>query len=298
MSNNDSLFKKLFDAFLKVLLGDKNDKKRGKGCLVIFALAVAALIYIIAIVQSLPEYPNPAVTGLSFEIVESQMSGSKIRVIGIVQNIGPVASKPVGNASLHRFDKLVKQMPLKSLKFLESAVLTYDVSESCLNADDGQYFFRIEYGLSGGQVPKDTDIDLGDNEREIKGADICAEMNEAFLSNYRNSLLALINAHRQNNQLQSLVLDTCLNEAAQGHSAWMKKTGNFDHIGENGSKFWERCQNAGCSCSAENIYSGSGDPNGAFNAWKNSPGHNKNMLGPYKKIGIGIVYGKVTAVFE
>jgi hypothetical protein len=297
MSNNDSLFKKLYEAFLKVLLGDKDDK-RGKGCLVISALALAALIYIIAIIQSLPEYPNPAVTGLSFEIVESQMSGSKIRVIGIVQNIGPVASKPVGNASLYRFDKLVKQVPLKSLKFFESAVLTYDVSESCLNADDGQYFFKIEYGLSGGQVPKDTDIDLGDNEREIKGSDICAEMNKTFLLNYRNSLLALVNAHRQNNSLQSLVLDGCLNDAAQGHSAWMKKTGNFSHTGANGSKFWQRCQNAGCSCSAENIYSGSGDPNGAFNAWKNSAGHNKIMLGAYKKIGIGIVYGMVTADFE
>jgi uncharacterized protein YkwD len=298
MSNNDSIFKKLYDAFLKILIGEDNDKKSPKGCLIIIAIALAALIAILIVFQSLPDYPNPAVTGLSFEIVESRMSSSKIRVVGIVQNVGPVPSKAVGNASLYRFDKQVKQTPLTSLDFLESIVVTYDVNESCLNADNGQYFFKIEYGLSGSTVPKDTDIDTSDNERELKGADICSELKTEFLSNYRNSLLALINAHRQNNQLQALVLDNCLNDAAQGHSEWMKQTGNFDHIGENGSKFYERCQDAGCTCSAENIYSGTGDPNGAFNAWKNSPGHNKHMLGPYTKIGIGILYGMVTAVFE
>ena len=221
MSNNDSLFKKLYDAFLKLLIGEDSDKKSPKGCLVLIAIALAALIAVIVVIQSLPEYPNPAVTGLSFEIVESRMSSAKIRVIGIVQNIGPVPSKAVGNASLYRFDKLVKQTPLKSLDFIESIVVTYDVNESCLNADNGQYFFKIEYGLSGSTVPKDTDIDVNDNERELKGADICAEIKKEFLSNYRNSLLALINAHRQNNQLQALVLDNCLNDVAQGHSEWM-----------------------------------------------------------------------------
>lgn len=298
MSNNDSLFKSLYEAFLRILSGGDKEQKSPKGCLVLIAIALAGLIAIIAVIKSLPEYPNPAVTGLSFEVVESNMNSSKIRVIGIVQNIGPVSSKPLGNASLYRFDKLVKQAPLKSLNFLESVVLTYDVNESCLNVDDGQYFFKIEYGLPGSAVPKDTDIDISNNERELKGADICEEIKKEFLSYYRNSLLASINAHRQNNQLKSLVLDNCLNDAAKNHSDWMNQTGNFDHIGENGCKFYERCQNSGCSCSAENIYSGSGDPNGAFNAWKNSPPHDKNMLGPYNKIGIGIAFGKVTAVFQ
>eukprot|EP01041_Mallomonas_annulata_P015586 gene15586-32927_t len=41
----------------------------------------------------------------------------------------------------------------------------------------------------------------------------------------------------------------------------------------------------------ENIYAGGQSAAEAFDAWKNSPGHNTNMLRPqYNYIGIGIAY--------
>ena len=162
--------------------------------------------------------------------------------------------------------------------------------------DNGQYFLKIEYGSN---VPsKDVDYELTDNELDLKGAEICNKIIQTYLAQYRNSLLALINTHRKNNQLQPLIIDSCLNEAAQNHSEWMKKTGNFSHIGENGSKHQARCIKVGCTCSGETIYSGSNAPSGAFNAWEKSPVHNSIMLGGYKNIGIGLKQGYITAVYQ
>jgi len=108
------------------------------------------------------------------------------------------------------------------------------------------------------------------------------------INKLRSDFRTLINNYRKSKGLNALMLDSCLNQAAQGHSEWMQATGKFSHKGKNGSDFWDRCSSAGCSCDAENIHWGSSSASGCFNSWKASPGHNVNMLGDHKKIGIGV----------
>ena len=109
----------------------------------------------------------------------------------------------------------------------------------------------------------------------------------AALAKARQDFLVLINQHRQANGKGALVLDNCLNKAAQGHSVYMYDSGNFSHTGKNGSGHLDRCLQAGCKCMAENIQMGADTAAQVFNAWKTSPGHNANMLGNFTHIGLG-----------
>jgi uncharacterized protein YkwD len=78
----------------------------------------------------------------------------------------------------------------------------------------------------------------------------------------------------------------------------MQATGTFSHTGKGGSSFFDRIQAAGAraNASAENIAQNS-SPKAVFDSWKNSAGHNRNMLGAYRKVGLGRVGDYWTAVF-
>jgi uncharacterized protein YkwD len=116
----------------------------------------------------------------------------------------------------------------------------------------------------------------------------------------RAELLRLINQHRQANGLAPLSMDASLTRAAQDHSVWMQSTGTFSHTGKGGSSMLDRIRAAGgrpTSAYAENIARNS-SPQGVFDSWKNSAGHNRNMLGAYTKVGLGRQGDYYTAVFS
>ena len=79
----------------------------------------------------------------------------------------------------------------------------------------------------------------------------------------------------------------------------MRDNNYFSHDGLNGSKPWDRacdaCFEKGCGPStamAENIAAGNADAQATFTQWKNSPGHNENMLDPaFHFLGIGRASG-------
>ena len=113
------------------------------------------------------------------------------------------------------------------------------------------------------------------------------------------AFLQTINDYRAQNGLGALAACTSLNRAAQGHSEDMRDNNYFDHIGLDGSEPWDRacdaCYEKGCGPSTamgENIAAGQPDAASVFDAWKNSPGHNANMLGgSFTQIGIGKATG-------
>ena len=73
----------------------------------------------------------------------------------------------------------------------------------------------------------------------------------------------------------------------------------FSHTGLDNSTPWDRacdaCFDLGCGPStgmAENIAAGNSGAQATFDQWKNSPGHNANMLdGSFTQIGIGRATG-------
>lgn len=113
------------------------------------------------------------------------------------------------------------------------------------------------------------------------------------------AFLGLLNNYRAMNGLGALTACTSLNRASQGHSEDMRDQNYFSHTGLNGSTPWARscdaCYALGCgpmTAMAENIAAGNSDAQSTFTQWKNSPGHNANMLGSsFKVIGIGRATG-------
>lgn len=104
------------------------------------------------------------------------------------------------------------------------------------------------------------------------------------------AFLTLINQYRAQNGLEPLAMSPTLTLAARDHSLDMGTQNYFDHVGLNGSTFSQRIAAAGYpgGTLAENIFAGGQTAQGAFESWRNSPGHNANMLNPaYKAIGIG-----------
>ncbi len=107
-------------------------------------------------------------------------------------------------------------------------------------------------------------------------------------------LIELINQYRVAHGLKPLTVSPELTLAAQRHSEDMANRDYFSHYTPEGLSPVNRVVAAGYTnwvAVGENIAAGYFTPEDVFNAWKNSPGHNRVMLNPaYKEIGIGVAY--------
>jgi uncharacterized protein YkwD len=103
------------------------------------------------------------------------------------------------------------------------------------------------------------------------------------------AFLTLINNHRAANGLGALTPSYTLSKAAQWKSNDLGVNAYFAH--DDLTRTWvQRLRDCGHTANAwlgENIAGGTQSAQDAFKIWKNSPGHNANMLGSYYT-GIGI----------
>jgi len=107
------------------------------------------------------------------------------------------------------------------------------------------------------------------------------------------AFLALINAHRAQNGRAPLAVSYKLSKAAQWKSQDMGANAYFAH--DDLDRSWvQRIRDCGYGYNTwlgENIAAGISSASSAFNLWKNSSGHNANMLSAnYTTIGIGRAY--------
>ncbi|MEA2512697.1 MAG: hypothetical protein QOJ59_2184 [Thermomicrobiales bacterium] len=104
-------------------------------------------------------------------------------------------------------------------------------------------------------------------------------------------MLAKINAYRKSKGKSALALSRTLGAAADHHSREMASKNYFSHTLRGGVTWSQNITNHGYpknTYRAENIAAGNSDAAKTFTQWKNSSGHNKNMLSSdYKAIGIG-----------
>jgi uncharacterized protein YkwD len=95
--------------------------------------------------------------------------------------------------------------------------------------------------------------------------------------------LELINEHREQNGLGPVELSDELSQAMTDHAQDMDQAGRMYHSDESGGKI------AGGG-TMENVAQGQQSVDEVFQAWMESPGHNKNMLDPnITEIGLGHV---------
>ena len=102
-----------------------------------------------------------------------------------------------------------------------------------------------------------------------------------------------LNDYRQQNGLAVLQVSISLTEASRWHSTDMASRNYFSHTDSSGRDPFERMDLFGYSGGArgENIAAGNSSASGTFTQWKNSSGHNANMLGSsYRVIGVGRAY--------
>jgi len=109
------------------------------------------------------------------------------------------------------------------------------------------------------------------------------------------AFLTLINNHRTQNGLGTLSLNTQLTNSSDWMSNDMATNNYFSHTDSLGRDPFQRMAAFGYDYNTwkgENLAAGADTAQGAFNLWKNSAGHNANMLNAnFKVIGIARVYG-------
>jgi uncharacterized protein YkwD len=115
----------------------------------------------------------------------------------------------------------------------------------------------------------------------------------ACLDSIEREFLTLINNYRQQNGLQPLANSRALNIASYKHSKDMGERRYFSHTTPEGLTPWDRMAAEGYTYNtykAENIAAGQKTAQQVFDGWRNSSGHNQNMLDPnLRVIGIGRV---------
>ena len=105
------------------------------------------------------------------------------------------------------------------------------------------------------------------------------------------AMLSLINAYRAAHGLGALSLSQTLSDAAEYHSADMATKDYFSHTLADGTSWSQNMTDFGYGYQtyrAENIAAGNVGAEATFEQWRNSPGHNANMLSSnLTAIGIG-----------
>jgi uncharacterized protein YkwD len=123
---------------------------------------------------------------------------------------------------------------------------------------------------------------------QASSASYCAEPEEL-------AFLKLINDYRAQNGLGPLVLTQTLGAASEHHSVDMAVNNYFAHILFDGTDWSQNMTNYGYTYNTyrgENLAAGNESASATFTQWKNSAGHNANMLtANYTAIGIGRAYG-------
>lgn len=110
--------------------------------------------------------------------------------------------------------------------------------------------------------------------------------------------LQLINEYREQNGVPVLEINSYLQTASQWLSEDMADKNYFSHTDSLGRDAFQRMAYFGydlATSKGENIAAGYTTAASVMVGWKNSPGHNANMLNSnYRVIGIGLAYGEAS----
>jgi uncharacterized protein YkwD len=117
-------------------------------------------------------------------------------------------------------------------------------------------------------------------------------------SDLANDVLKYTNQYRRSKKLKALEMRSDLNAIARKHSEDMANgRRSFGHGGfEQRRSQIRKIMRTGCT-TAENVAYGARSGKDAFEIWKNSSGHSKNMLGNYRYVGIGTATSKRGVIY-
>lgn len=146
--------------------------------------------------------------------------------------------------------------------------------------------------------PEDSTQPSTDANANTQTADI-PKINESSSNDVLSQLTANViketNAHRKANGLNELSVDSDLQSKAQAYANEMESynTNNYSDTPIN-YKHQQGIDHYENIMWAHNMQPSSIDP---FESWKNSEGHNRNMLADVQKIGVGLAFDQNTKHF-
>jgi uncharacterized protein YkwD len=144
-------------------------------------------------------------------------------------------------------------------------------------------------------VKADDKIPKGAYEKAPAGALADRDFSQTALD--MEQARELINAYRREKGLKPLKLNTALTDAAKAHSRDLAKWDRISHYGSDGSNPWDRVKRTGYNAklAAENVGTGQATIAEVFKGWKDSPGHNKNLLlADAEHMGIALIQDNKT----
>jgi uncharacterized protein YkwD len=133
----------------------------------------------------------------------------------------------------------------------------------------------------------------------LAAAPLPATGQTTLLSGEEQALLEYVNGYRIQNGLSPLTISSALTEAARWMSQDLGDGDYFSHTDSLGRSPFDRMAASGYDCVAyntwcgENLAAGVSTGSETFELWRNSPGHNANMLNPnYVVAGIAAVFNQ------
>lgn len=119
------------------------------------------------------------------------------------------------------------------------------------------------------------------------------EESEELKKSFELQIIDLTNSVREQRELNRLEYSDKATESSRLHSYDMMEKDYFDHMDKDNKTPFDRMKDEGITYrgAGENIAAGQVSAIYAHEAWMNSEGHRKNILGNYKYIGVGVVFG-------
>lgn len=110
---------------------------------------------------------------------------------------------------------------------------------------------------------------------------------------------SLHNAYREERGLTPLGPARELQLLAQQHAIWMAEHKRLSHGGFGVPNLRDRLLRTGFvfSVASENIAEGQGDAVSCFEAWLASPGHKRNITGPFRYMGWGVAMARDGTIY-
>lgn len=128
---------------------------------------------------------------------------------------------------------------------------------------------------------------------EEKVESIYPELDKNIENSLMLEIIDLVNAIRYKYNLNPLSDNKKATISARKHSEDMRNNNYFDHENLNNETPFDRMTKEGINYTSagENIAAGQTNSIFVVNGWINSDGHRKNILGNYKYIGVGVIFG-------
>ncbi|MEG1311941.1 MAG: CAP domain-containing protein, partial [Romboutsia sp.] len=136
-----------------------------------------------------------------------------------------------------------------------------------------------------------------DAEKSLVG--MYPDESENIKKSFELQTIDLVNSTRIKNNLNALQYSEKATLSSRNHSHDMMKKKYFDHLNKENETPFDRMKNQGIDYmgAGENIAAGQTSAIYAHEAWMNSQGHRKNILGDYKYIGVGVIFGGYYTIY-